>query len=160
MMPFSYGFFMIQSLLRGVGQTIIPLYIVAAMPVLSFVLVPALTFGLLGLPPLGILGAALANALGQIAAFAAGLYVLGCGRYGIRIIWREFRPDWPFIKRVFLIGYPSSIDLSMRGFSQIVMTFIIASFGTVATAAYGVGSNVLSLATLPAMSISMATSAL
>jgi len=40
------------------------------------------------------------------------------------------------------------------------MTFLIASFGTVVTAAYGVGSSVLQVITIPALGLSMAASVL
>ena len=40
------------------------------------------------------------------------------------------------------------------------MTFLVASFGTVTIAAYGIGFNVLSFVIIPAMGLSMATSAL
>src|SRR5262249_9176228 len=54
--PFAFGFFSVQGLLRGVGQTVMPLYIVAGTVVLNFLLAPVLTFGMFGLPPLGLLG--------------------------------------------------------------------------------------------------------
>ena len=41
-----------------------------------------------------------------------------------------------------------------------VMTFLITSFGTVTTAGYGVGGNVLNFVVIPAMGFSMATSTL
>src|SRR5262249_42488771 len=126
-LPFAFGFFNIQALLRGVGQAIVPLYIVGGTVVLNFVLVPLLIFGPFGMPALGVLGAAFATAISQFVAFLVGLYLLGSGRYNIRIIWREFRPDWPFIKRAFLLGYPASIEQSVRGLGLILMTFVIAS---------------------------------
>jgi Na+-driven multidrug efflux pump len=41
-----------------------------------------------------------------------------------------------------------------------VMTFLIATFGTVAIAAYGVGTNIFMFVLIPAMGLSMATAAL
>jgi Na+-driven multidrug efflux pump len=41
-----------------------------------------------------------------------------------------------------------------------VMTFLITSFGTVTTASYGVGINVINFVVIPAMGFSMATSTL
>jgi Na+-driven multidrug efflux pump len=41
-----------------------------------------------------------------------------------------------------------------------MMTFLITSFGTVTTASYGVGTNVLNFVVIPAMGFSMATSTL
>jgi putative MATE family efflux protein len=159
-LPFAFAYFMFQALMRGVGQATVPLYIVAGTVVVNFVLDPILIFGMFGAPKLGVLGAALATMTAQVLAAVAGLYLLGSGRYGIRIVWREFRPDFAFIKRAFLLGYPASIEQSARGLGLTLMTFLIASFGTVTTAAYGIGTNVLNFVVVPAMGISMATSTL
>jgi putative MATE family efflux protein len=159
-LPLSFGTFMIQALFRGVGQTMIPLVIMAGSVAANFVLVPMLAFGLFGIPPLGVLGAALATMITQLMAFLSGAYLLGSGRYRIHIAWREFSPDFQYIKRAFLLGYPASIEQSARGLCLLMMTFLITSFGTVVTAAYGVGSNVLNFVVMPAMGFSAATSVL
>jgi Na+-driven multidrug efflux pump len=70
------------------------------------------------------------------------------------------RPDFVFIKRAFQLGYPASIEQSARGLGMTVMTFLITSFGTLTTASYGVGTNVLNVIVIPAMGFSMATSTL
>jgi len=159
-LPLGFNYFMFQGLMRGVGETTVPLYITAGTVVVNFILNPVLIFGMWGAPHLGVLGAALATATAQGLAALTGLYLLGTGRFGIRIIFRELKPDFAFIKRAFLLGYPASIEQSARALGMSLMTFLIASFGTVTTAAYGVGVNVLNFVALPAMSFSMATSTL
>jgi Na+-driven multidrug efflux pump len=69
-------------------------------------------------------------------------------------------PDPPYIKRAFLLGFPGSVELSTRGLGLIVMSFLVASFGTLTIAAYGVGSTILQLVTILAMGLSMAVSTL
>jgi Na+-driven multidrug efflux pump len=64
------------------------------------------------------------------------------------------------MKRAFLLGYPASIEQSARGLGMTVLTFLIASFGTVVTASFGVASNVFNVVIIPAMGFSMATSTL
>ena len=49
---------------------------------------------------------------------------------------------------------------SARGLGVTMMMFLITSFGTVTTAAYGVGGNVMQFVVIPAMGFSMATSTL
>jgi Na+-driven multidrug efflux pump len=70
------------------------------------------------------------------------------------------KPDPQYIKRAFLLGFPGSVELSTRGFGLVVMSFLVASFGTQTIAAYGVGSTVLQVITIPAMGLSMAVSTL
>src|ERR1700744_1984084 len=82
------------------------------------------------------------------------------GRYGIALDSRALKPDFAFIRRAFNLGYPAAIEGSARGFGVTVMMFLITGFGTVTTAAYGVGGNVLNVIVIPAMGFSMATSTL
>lgn len=156
-LPFAFSYFMFQSLLRGVGQVTVPLYIVACTVVANFVLDPIFIFGKFGFPALGVMGAALATLLAQGLAAFAGIGLLVSGRYGIRLSARAMRPDFAFILRAFQLGYPASIEQSARGLGIMVMTFLITSFGTLTTASYGVGSNVLNVVIIPAMGFSMAT---
>jgi putative MATE family efflux protein len=155
-LPFAFAYFMFQSQMRGVGQVKVPLYIVAGTVALNFVLDPILIFG----AGLGVMGAALATLFSQGIAAAVGMYLLFRGRFGVKLTWRGFQPDFPFIQRCFSLGYPASIEQSARGLGMTVMTFLITSFGTVTTASYGVGTNVLNFVIIPAMGFSMATSTL
>jgi putative MATE family efflux protein len=68
-LPFMFGYFMFQSLLRGVGQVTVPLYIVAATVLVNFIVDPIFIFGKFGFPALGVMGAALATLLAQVSRF-------------------------------------------------------------------------------------------
>jgi len=159
-LPFAFLYFMFQSLMRGTGEVTVPLYIVAGTVVLNFVIDPVLIFGMYGLPHLGVMGAAVSTLIAQAVAALVGLALLMSGRYGISMTWRSFKPDFVFIKHAFNLGYPSSIEQSARGLGMTVMTFLITSFGTITTASYGVGTNVLNFVVIPAMGFSMATATL
>jgi putative MATE family efflux protein len=159
-LPFAFMYFMFQALLRGTGEVTVPLYIVAGTVVLNFILDPVFIFGKLGLPAMGVPGAALSTLVAQAVAAGFGLWLMMSGRYGIALDWQSFKPDFAFIKRAFNLGYPASIEQSARGFGMTVMTFLIASFGTITTASYGVGVNVINFVVIPAMGFSMATSTL
>lgn len=157
---FVFIYAMFQALMRGVGQTRIPLYIVLAAVSLNFALDPLFIFGLGPIPGLGVMGAALATLVTQALAAAFGIYIFLHGRHGIRLRWASLKPDFPYIRRAFFLGFPGSIELSTRGLGLLIMSFLVASFGTVTIAAYGVGSNVLQVVTIPAMGLSMAVSTL
>src|SRR6185503_11072738 len=111
-------------------------------------------------PAWGVTGAAIATLLAQMVAAAIALRLLFGGRYGIHISWSDFAPDMAFVKRAFVLGYPASIEQSARGLGMTILTFLIVSFGTVATASFGVGANVFNVVIIPAMGFSMATSTL
>ena len=157
---FNFFFFMFQSLMRGVGEAKLPVFIVLGTVVLNFILDPPFIFGWGPLPATGVKGAALATVCTQSLAALIGLTVLLRGRYGIHLAWRDFAPDRAYIKRAFLLGFPASIEQSARALGLTVLTFLIASFGTLTVAAYGVGSTILQVVMIPAMGLSMAISAL
>ena len=157
---FVFLYAMFQALMRGVGQTRIPLYIVLGTVVLNFALDPLFIFGWGPVPALGVMGAALATLVTQALAAALGIVIFLRGRHGIKLVWRGFRPDLPYIKRAFFLGLPGSIELSARGMGPMAMSFLAASFGALTIAAYGVGTNVLQFLTIPAMGLSMAVSTL
>lgn len=157
---FNFTFFMFQSIMRGVGETTLPLYIVGGTVLLNFILDPLFIFGWGSIPALGVTGAALATLGTQTMAAIAALIVLFSGKFNIRLSLKDFIPDLTYIKRAFFLGLPASIEMSARALGLTVMTFLIASFGTLAVASYGAGSNILQLIIIPAMGLSMAVSAL
>ena len=157
---FVFAYAMFQALMRGVGETRIPLYIVSGTVLLNFVLDPLFIFGWGAMPALGVRGAALATLVTQCLAATIGIGIFLIGRYGIQLDWRAFKPDLPYIKRAFFLGFPGSVELSTRGLGLMVMSFLAASFGTLTIAAYGVGANILQVVTIPAMGMSMAVSTL
>jgi putative MATE family efflux protein len=157
---FVFIYAMFQALMRGVGQTRVPLIIVLGTVVLNFALDPLLIFGWGPIPALGVMGAALATLVTQALAAAIGIAIFLRGRHGIRLRWAALVPDPPYLKRAFFLGLPGSVELSTRGLGLMIMSFLVASFGTLTIAAYGVGSNVIQVVTIPAMGLSMAVSTL
>jgi putative MATE family efflux protein len=157
---FVFIYAMFQALMRGVGQTRVPLYIVLGTVILNFALDPLFIFGDGAVPALGVMGAAVATLMTQALAAMVGIGIFLRGQHGIQLAWRGFKPDLKYIERAFFLGFPGSIELSTRGFGLMVMSFLVASFGTMTIAAYGVGSNILQVITIPAMGLSMAVSTL
>jgi len=157
---FVFTYAMFQALMRGVGQTKVPLIIVAATVVLNFVLDPLFIFGWGPIPGLGVMGAAFATLVTQALAATAGIVIFLRGRHGIQLTWRGFMPDPAYLRRAFFLGIPGSLELSTRALGLMIMSFLVASFGTLTIAAYGVGSNILQIVTVPVMGLSMAVSTL
>jgi len=155
-----FGFAMFQAVMRGIGEVTLPLYIVLSTVLLNFILDPLFIFGWGPVPASGVAGAAWATIGTQTVAAVIGLGALLGGRYGIHLAWSDFIPDWTFVRRAFNLGFPASIEQSARALGMTAMTFLIATFGTVAIAAYGVGSNIFMFVLIPALGLSMATAAL
>lgn len=157
---FVFVYAMFQALMRGIGHTRLPLFIVLGTVVLNFMLDPLFIFGWGPVPGAGVVGAALATVVTQGLAASVGIAVLLRGRHGIHLQWQRLRPDAAYLRHAFLLGLPGSIDLSTRAVGLIVMPFMLARFGTLPIAVYGVGATVLQVASIPAAGLSMALSTL
>jgi putative MATE family efflux protein len=159
-MVFVFSYAMFQALMRGIGQTRLPLLIVSATVVLNFALDPPLIFGWGPLPAFGVMGAAMATLVTQGLATLAGVAIFLRGKHGIHLRLRDLVPDLAYIRKAFFLGFPGSVELSTRALGLMVMSFLVASFGTLPTAVYGVGSTIIQVVTIPAMGLSMALSTL
>lgn len=161
-LAFNFGFLMFQSLMRGVGEVKIPLYINLATLALNFGLDPLFIYGWGPLPALGVAGTATATATvcTQVLSVGVGLVVLLRGRTGIQLSFAGYRPDWHLLRRMLKLGGPSSVDLSARALGISMLTTLAAGFGTEVLATYGIGSRIVALAIIPALGISLACSTL
>lgn len=157
---FVFLYAMFQSLMRGVGQTRIPLLIVLGTVILNFVLDPLFIFGYGPLPAMGVKGAAFATLITQALAAFLGIGIFLKGKYSIQLTWSSLKPDPAYIKRAFFLGFPGSIELSTRGLGLIAMSFLVSNFGTLTIAAYGVGANLIQVVMIPALGLSMSVSTL
>ncbi len=157
---FVFAFFAYQALMRGRGIVYPPMVIVFVTVVINFALDPLLIFGWGPFPRLGVAGSALATLCTQALAAGIGLTLMVRGRHGIHLRLRDLPPDFDLMRRIFRIGFPSSIEQSTQALGMTVMTMLVAGFGTMPVAAYGIGVRVMSCALVPAIGLSVATSAL
>ncbi len=155
-----FTYFVFESLMRGVGEGKIPTYIVLSTVLLNFILDPLFINGYWFVPAYGVTGAAIATILTQTIASLIGLYVMFTGKYGIHIEKKIPSFDFPLIRKMFMLGLPSSIEQSAVALALMAMSFLIAGFGTDILAAYGIGGRVYSFVIIPAFGLSIATAAL
>ncbi len=157
---FLFLFFVFQSLMRGIGNVLLPMYIVLFTVFLNLVLDPLFIFGFGSIPGYGVAGAAVASIITQGISALVGLLILFRGKRGIKINWADMKPDLPWTKKLFKLGIPASLDQSTRAAGMTVMVMLVTSFGSDVVAAYGIGSRVLSLVIVPALGLSIATTSL
>lgn len=112
-------------------------------------------FPALGWDALG-LGTALAHASGGLLALA----LLIRGRSGLRLSWREMRPDWNLLRRLIRVGLPGGMDVLAIVGCQLWFVSLINRLGVVAVAAHGVAIRVESLAYLPGYAFQIAATTL
>jgi len=157
---FNFTFFVFNAIMRSLGRPALPVWIVAGTVLLNFGLDPLLIFGWGPVPGYGVMGAAIATLVTQGIAAIIGVVILRRGMHGVHVRRADLVPDLDYVKRAFFLGFPASIEMSARALGLMMLTFLITSFGTLTLAAYGVGSNVVSVIIIPAMGLSMAISTL
>jgi putative MATE family efflux protein len=150
-----YGF-LISAILQGAGDAATPMLILAAATLINIILDPIMIFGLGFVPMLGVNGAAWATVISRAIGSVIALEILLRGRSRIHVRIEYFKIDWQTIGSILMIGLPSSIQMTLRGVVGIVLIAVVASFGTFAVAAYGVGIELLMIAMMPGFALAMA----
>jgi putative MATE family efflux protein len=159
-MVFVFGYMVYQSLSRAVGETKAPVFIIFATVLLNFFLDPLFIYGWKFFPAMGVAGAATATLITQMIALIVGMVILLRGKTGIHLKLEYFKPNFEQIKKIMFLGVPISLEQSSRAVGFILINLIVASFGTIALASYGIGSQMISLIIIPALSIAIANSTL
>ena len=157
---FLFLFFVFQSLMRGIGSVIFPMFIVLGTVILNLVLDPLFIFGYGPIPGYGVGGAAVASVITQALAAFAAMLVLFRGKRGIRIRFSQMKFDFKWTRKLFELGLPAGLDQSTRAGAMTVMVILVTGFGSEMVAAYGVGARILSLVIIPALGFSIATTSL
>jgi putative MATE family efflux protein len=158
--PFTFGLFLISSVLRGVGDSKTPLLFQAVALAGAAILDPFLIFGWLGLPKLGLNGTAWATILAQGGALLALVWYLEHKQHIARPDYGDLRPDWQSTKLSIQIGIPSMIQQAQISLGMIVLMSLVNGFGKDAAAAFGAAMRIDQFAFMPAMTIGMAVTTL
>lgn len=141
--------FVINAMLRGAGEARLAMGVLFLATAVNVVLEPILVFGLGPLPPLGVAGSAWAFVLGYGAGLAMQMVVLLRGRARIGIDLRDLRPDFRLMGRIIRVALPSTVQMTLRSTSRLVVLGLVGMYGTFATAGYGVANRLLLIALIP-----------
>lgn len=145
--------------LNAAGNTRLPMWIGISANALNIILDPLLIYGVGPFPMLGVAGAGLATLLANVAAFALSLLAVIQGRTVVDLRTRV-RFDASIIRRLMRIGLPAAVHAVTRPFTMMILMGFVASFGTAAVAAFGVGARTLSFGIIFIFGLVVATSTL
>ena len=162
-MPGMFVFFAFTSMLRGVGDTVTPLWSLAVSTAIGLLVTPALIAGWGGLPQMGVASAAYANLVATIVALVfLGVYLVRRGHplAPDRAFFGHVRIDGPILSQVLRLGVPTAVQMIIMSLAGIVLLGLVNGFGSNALAAYGAVNQVVSYVQFPAFSISISASIL
>ena len=128
-----------ERLLQSTGRTQLSMISQTTGAVINIIFDPIMIFGLFGFPRLGVAGAAYATVLGQSIAALLGLFMNLKFNSDIHLSWKGIlRPDTDTIKRIYQVGVPSILMMSIGSIMTYGMNMILTAFSTTATAVFGV----------------------
>jgi putative MATE family efflux protein len=160
-MPGFFVFLIVTSILRGVGDTITPLFSLLISIAVGLVVTPAFIMGWGGLPKLGLLSAAVAFIAGFLSVLVFLFFYLRARKHPLapdRVFLTHLGVDFGLLRMILKLGIPAGVQMIVSSVAAIVVVGIINRFGSNATAAYGAVGQVMSYVQFPAMSIGIAAS--
>ncbi len=145
--------------LRGAGDMMSGLVVMAIVNAVNMFASYALCVGLGPFPELGWIGIALGTAIGHCCGATILLTLLASGRAGYHLRPSLLKPDWHTIRRILKIGIPGGADVILVSICHLIYLRIVLALGDVAAAAHGVAIQVEALGYMPggAFQISAAT---
>jgi putative MATE family efflux protein len=157
---FSFMTFMTSSILRGVGDTLTPLFFSVVGLIVNAILDPFMIIGIWPFPKMGLDGAAYASLISQLVALIMSIIYLNRKKHVVSFNPRKLTLDWKLTKRILALGLPSMIQQSLLTLGAFFITGIVNSFGAAATSAFGAAQRLENVVIMPAISLSAASSAL
>lgn len=148
------------SALRGAGDPISPMIILLISTILNIILDPIMIYGLFGFPRLEVAGSALATIISRAVALIMILFVMMGEKSIVKLRARDFRFDFDIMKKIVKIGNPSLLEFLIINLSALFLMWVVASYGTTAIAAYGIGMRLNMAVTIPTMGFGFAAATL
>lgn len=152
-MPFLFMINVFQAVNQSQGNTLRPMFLNLLGASMNVILDPILMFGF----DLGIAGAALATLLAKVPCAIIAFYLLRNKKKAIHIDLHGFRIQKQMLLSIIKLGIPTALGSSTMQFGFLLMAKNVVKYGTVATAAYGIGNKVNGLISLPSNAIGSAT---
>lgn len=154
-MPFLFTVNMFQSVNQSEGDTVKPLLLNLAGIILNMILDPLLMVVF----DLGIAGAAYATLFSKVPIALVAIYSLTRSSRLVSINYKDFKFEKDKFMSIVKVGLPTAIGGSTMQFGFLLMSRNVLKYGSIATAAYGIGNKINGLITLPsnAMGSAVAT---
>lgn len=149
-----FGYNAISAILRGLGDSKTPLYLLIAASAINVGLDLLFVVGF----GWGVAGVAWATVIAQGLSFLGGLLYLNKKNEYVRLNLKALRFDRPIFRQSLRIGLPTGIQQTMVSLGMMALTRIVNGFGTATIAAFSAASRLDSFASMPAMNLGQAIS--
>ena len=151
---FSAGYNSVSAILRGLGDSVTPLYFLIIATILNIVL--DLTF--IVVLRMGVEGVALATIMAQAVSFIISIIYLNKKHEVLKFKIKEIVYDNKIFKDGLRLGLPSGVQQMLFSIGNMALQFLVNSYGTSAMAAFGAGLRIENFISLPIMNLGSAVS--
>ncbi len=148
----TFGYNGVAAMLRGLGDSKTPLYLLIASTLMNVVL--DLVFVVVF--KWGVAGAAWATIIAQALSFAGVLIVLDKKNQYLRLDRRNLKWDKTMFAQMLRIGLPTGLQQTLVSLGMMALTRVVNGFGPLTMAAYTAALRIDSIASMPAMNLSQA----
>lgn len=122
------------SVLRAVGNSVVPLVFLIVSSILNIVL----DILFVAVIPMGAAGAALATVLAQLVSGILCIIYAGKILDFIRVKRNEWKPDMQLVKEILRYGIPAALQMSIISIGDMTLQAVVNTYGTAMVVAYGV----------------------
>ncbi|MCC0718499.1 MULTISPECIES: MATE family efflux transporter [unclassified Clostridioides] len=151
---FSAGYNSVSAILRGLGDSVTPLYFLIIATILNIVL--DLTF--IVVLKMGVEGVALATIMAQAVSFIISIIYLNKKHEVLKFKIKGIVYDNKIFKDGLRLGLPSGVQQMLFSIGNMALQFLVNSYGTSAMAAFGAGLRIENFISLPIMNLGSAVS--
>lgn len=161
--PLSLVIVLLMMGLRGVGDSMTPLYFMVVAVLLDSGLNPVLIEGMGPFPRMGIAGSAAATVIANAVGLVAMVGFIYARDLPLRLRGAELaylRPDGPMLRTITAKGFPIGLQMIVISTAALVMIGLVNAEGVETAAAFGVVQQLWTYVQMPAMAIGAAVSAM
>jgi putative MATE family efflux protein len=152
--------FMLNAAFRGTGDATVAMRSLWLANAINIVLGPFLVFGWGPFPQLGVLGAAVATTIGRGTGVLYQLGRLTGGRGRLHVRRRHLRLERAALFTIVRLAGTGTLQMLTATTSWVVLTRLLASFGSLVLAGYGSAIRVVMFALLPSFGMANAAATL
>lgn len=150
---------MLGTALRATGDVITPLWFLIFSSTLNVIFAYLLAFGIGPLPELGVAGVSLGGSFGAALITVAFVIFWWRGNFNLKPAKRLLL-DWVTSRQLITIGAPSVLEQGIVQVAFLAFFAILANYGTVAYAAYGIGITLVAFSIVIGFGFGIATATL
>ena len=151
-MLITFGYNGVSAMLRGVGDSKTPLYLLIAASLMNVVLdlVFVIVFHW------GVAGAAWATLISQAFSFITAMVIFNRTESHMKVELKKLSWNKEIFDSMIKIGLPTGIQQTLVSLGMMMLTRIVNEFGPATMAAYTAAARIDSFASMPAMNLSQA----